>query len=187
MNKAKKLPYFLLSFIPAVGYWVLETYFSLTIALVGGIILAVLEMIVEKIFTDKIHTISKLNMFLVIFLGLISLWAQEGIWFKLQPTLTGVTLFVFLIFLKVRNKSIMLDMMREMNTEIPLPESFYLTLEWHLAIFVFVFALFMAYISIYQPTSVWIFWKTAGFYIAFFVFLLGEFVYLRSQNQRRRK
>ena len=38
-EKAKTKPYFLLSFIPALAYWLLETYSTLEVALIGGILL----------------------------------------------------------------------------------------------------------------------------------------------------
>ena len=50
MNGASK-PYFLLSFLPAVAYWYLETYYTLEVALIGGILLGVIEMVLEKKFT----------------------------------------------------------------------------------------------------------------------------------------
>ena len=84
----KTPPYFLMSFIPAVAYWILESNFSLEIALIGGIILGVLEMIVEKKFSGHVHTLSKVNLSLIVVLGVISLIAKEGVWFKLQPTFT---------------------------------------------------------------------------------------------------
>jgi intracellular septation protein len=187
MINSKKSPYFLLSFVPATGYWILETYFSLSVALVGGIILALLEMTIEKIFTKKLHTISKLNLFLILFLGGISLWAQEGIWFKLQPTFTGFSLFGFMCFFKLKKKSLMADMMKEINTELPFPEEVYLKLEWHLSLFLLFFALFMCYVAFNESTSTWIFWKTGGFYFAFFIFLIGEFFYMRKSVLRSRK
>lgn len=187
MNKNAAPPYFLLSFIPAVAYWLLETYFTLEVALVGGILLGILEMVLEKWFTGHVHTLSKLNIALVVVLGIISLIAKEGIWFKLQPTMTGISVASFLIYKKIQGHSLMLEMMTDLKQKVPLPPEIYKQLEWHMCLFLIGFAVFMAYIAIYESTSVWIFWKTGGFYAAFGVFMLLEMIFLRWYLRRLRK
>lgn len=187
MHSPKQPPFFLLSFIPALGYWLLETYTSLEIALVGGIILGVVEMTLEKVFTGYVHTLSKLNVALVVGLGGISLIAQEGIWFKLQPTLTGVAMAGFLLYQKSRGRSLMLSMLTDLKQKAPLPEEAYKKMEWHLCLFLLIFSAFMAHVAVNESTSRWLFWKTGGFYIAFGVFMVGEVIYLRRYLRRFRK
>jgi intracellular septation protein len=177
-------PYFLLSFIPAVAYWLLETYTTLEIALIGGIVLGLLEMALEKKFTGHIHTLSKLNVSLIVILGGISLIAKEGIWFKLQPTLTGLAVAGFLLFKKIKKESLMVQMLTDMKQTPPLPPEAYYRLEWHMAIFLVGFALFMGHVALNEPTSTWLFWKTGGFYIAFISFMIVEFIYLRFYLRR---
>jgi len=179
-------PFFLLSFIPAVAYWLLETYSTLEVALVGGILLGLIEMGLEKKFTGHVHTISKLNVALVVALGGITLIAREGLWFKLQPTLTGVAVAGFLLFKKVKDESLMLEMLKDMKQPVPLPPVAYKTMEWHLTIFLLAFAGWMAFVAIRETTAVWLFWKTAGFYIVFGSFAILEFIFLRWYLRRFR-
>jgi intracellular septation protein len=179
MNVKPNPPYFLLSFIPAVAYWLLETYFTLEVALIGGILLGLVEMVLERYFTGHVHTLSKLNIALVVILGMISLVAREGVWFKLQPTFTGLSVAAFFLYKKLKGQSVMLEMLTDLNQKPPLPPEVYVLLEWHMCLFLFGFACFMAYVAIYETTSTWIFWKTGGFYIAFGGFMLGEMVFLR--------
>jgi len=181
MNKPTqgKPPYFLLSFIPAVAYWLLETYTTLEIALIGGILLGILEMILEKHFTGHVHTLSKVNLTLIVILGGISLIAKEGVWFRLQPTFTGVGVAGFLIYKKLQGHSLMLDMIKDMGQIPPLSEVTYKIMEWHMTLFLLGFAIFMAKIAIYETTATWIFWKTGGFYIAFGGFMVLEMIYLK--------
>jgi intracellular septation protein len=186
MKNAQK-PYFLLSFIPALAYWYLETYYTLEIALVGGIVLGVLEMLLEKKFTGHIHTLSKLNVALIVVLGGISLMAQEGIFFKLQPTFTGIALAGFLVFKKFKNESLMVEMLSDMKQKPPLPPEFYKKMEWHLCLFLLSFAAFMGWIALTQTTSTWLFWKTGGFYIVFTAFMVIEMIYLQWIIRRVRK
>ena len=183
MKNAQK-PYFLLSFLPALAYWYLETYYSLEVALIGGIALGLVEILLEKKFSGHVHTLSKLNIALILFLGVISLLAKEGIFFKLQPTFTGVSIALYLLYKKVRNESLMLEMLKDLNQKPPMPEEFYKTLEWHMGIFLFSFATFMVWIAMKESTATWLFWKTAGFYIAFGGFMVIEILYIRFTSRR---
>lgn len=186
MSNAQK-PYFLLSFLPALAYWYLETYYTLEIALVGGILLGVIEMILEKKFSGHVHTLSKLNLALVVVLGGISLLAKEGVFFKLQPTFTGVAIAAFLVVKKLKNQSLMIEMLNDLKQKPPLPENVYKTLEWHMCLFLIGFAGFMAYVALKESTSTWLFWKTGGFYIAFGGFMIVEMLYLRWFMRRLTK
>lgn len=184
MKKDAQPPYFLLSFIPAVAYWYLETYYTLEIALIGGISLGVIEMLVEKYFSGHVHTLSKLNLALVVVLGGISLIAKEGIWFKLQPTLTGLAVAAYLLFKKFKNESLMLDMLKDMKQQVPFPAPVYRMMEWHLCLFLIGFAIFMAYVATQRTTADWLFWKTGGFYIVFGVFMVFEMVFINWYARR---
>lgn len=185
-KSAQGKPYFLLSFLPAIAYWLLETYFTLEVALIGGILLGVIEMALEKYFTGHVHTLSKVNLSLIVILGGISLLAKEGVWFRLQPTFTGVGVASFLIYKKIQGHSLMLDMLKDMGQIPPLPEETYKTMEWHMTLFLLAFAAFMAKVAIYDSTPTWVFWKTGGFYIAFGGFLVVEMIYLRFSLRRKK-
>jgi intracellular septation protein len=186
MNNPQK-PYFLLSFLPALAYWYLETYYTLEIALIGGIFLGILEMVLEKKITGHVHTLSRLNLILIIILGGISLVAKEGIFFKLQPTLTGLALSAFLIRKKIKNESLMMEMFKDMKQTPPLPENFYRKIEWHLSLFLIGFASFMAWVALKESTVTWLFWKTGGFYMAFGGFMIVEIIYLQWTFRRTHK
>lgn len=186
MNHAQK-PYFLLSFLPALAYWYLETYYTLEIALIGGIFLGVVEMLLEKKFTEHVHTLSKLNLVLIVVLGGISLIAKEGIFFKLQPTFTGVALSSFLIFKKYRNQSLMVEMLNDMKQKPPFSDEIYKTMEWHMCLFLIGFAVFMGWVALKETTSTWLFWKTGGFYIVFGAFMVLEMAYIQWSLRRSRR
>jgi intracellular septation protein len=186
-NPSKTKPYFLLSFLPALAYWLLETYSTLEVALIGGILLGVIEMILEKFFSGHIHTLSKVNLTLILVLGGIALVAREGVWFRLQPFFTGLGISGFLIFQKFQGRSLMLDMLKDMGQVPPLPEKIYKIMEWHLSLFLLIFAIFMAKVAVYDSTTTWLFWKTGGFYLAFAAFIMAEMIYLRIFVGRMRK
>jgi len=182
--KQRKNPFFLLSFIPAVAYWILETYTTLEIALIGGIILGILEMSFEKWYSGHIHTLSKVNLSLIVVLGGVALVAHEGVWFRLQPTFSGYGIAVFLIYKMIKKESLLWQMLKDMGQMPPFPEAIYKTIELHMVIFLLLFSTWMIKVAVYHTTANWLFWKTGGFYIVFGAFMVLEMFYLRFRMKR---
>ncbi len=147
--------------------------------------LAVVELIGEKIFTGKLHTLSVFNFFLIAFLGGISLIGNDGIWFKLQPAFTGIGIAGFLIFGVLKRKGLLLEMLEDMGkpTEHVRPAMF-ARLEKHLAAFFGLYGLWMVGVAIRASTDTWLFFKTIGFYLAFGFFLIFEWWDMRRQVRK---
>ncbi len=173
--------FFLISFLPAIAYWYLEENYSLQIALIGGMGLAIIEIALEKIFFKHIHSISKLNFFLILFLGVISLIGDEGIWFKLQPFFTGLFMGLLLIWKTSRGGSYFYEMIQTMNKALP-PRPLIMMMEKHSGFFLLLYGCFMALIAFRGTTEQWLFLKTIGFYIAFVLFMIFELFYLRQKR-----
>jgi len=176
--------FFLISFLPALAYWGLESFYDLKTALIGGTILCFLEISLEKIFTKHVHSISVLNFTLIVGLGAISLIASDGIWFKLQPFFTGVIMFIALIYKNLKGESFMLEVIKGFEMPQQLPESIMKTLEKHLAFFLLFYGFFMAYLAFYASTARWTFFKTIGLYLCFFVFMVFEMLLIRRKLQK---
>lgn len=171
--------FFILSFIPALAYWLIEIFYSEQQALMAGVILAVLEVSLEKIFTKKVHSLSILNGSLMFILGGMGYFFKEGILFKLQPTFTGVIFFIALFFKTKRGESFFLEILEEMGRNVP--PLFVKETEKNLGFFMLIYGLLMAFIAFYFSTGIWLFFKTGGFYIASFLFILGNTFYLRKR------
>jgi len=172
--------FFLISFLPALAYWYMEENYPLRIALGVGLILAVIEIIIEKVFTKHVHTLSKFNFFLILFLGGISLLGDDGIWFKLQPLFTGIGISGFMIYRLIRGKGLLFEMMEIMPEDKPRPPEFIVqALEKHVAAFFLLYGFFMGGLAIWGTTDQWMFFKTIGLYIVFFVFLIVEMFLIR--------
>jgi intracellular septation protein len=174
--------FFLISFLPAVAYWYLEEHYSLKTALIGGIILAVIEMILEKIFTKHIHKISLLNFVLMVALGGISFLGDSGIWFKLQPAFICFFFGLMFTFKLVKNESLMADLMKDMGKALPFSPELFHKLEWRLVFFFYGYALLMGYLALQAPTSWWVFMKTFGFYLSFGLYFIILLFWMRKQR-----
>lgn len=173
-----------LSFLPALAYWWLEETQPLTVALSVGMGLAVLEVVVEKVFTGRVHTLSRLNFGIIVLLGFLAIFAREGIWFKLQPTLTGYICGTWLALNQKRGRTMLAEALRDMGRPWPFPPEWLRDFERHVILFMFGFGTLMAYWSVYGTTAQWAFWKTGGQYLSFGAFMLLEFWWLRKKLTR---
>lgn len=183
MNKSQQNKFFLISFIPAVAYWYLEANYSLKVALIGGIGLAILELALEYILFKHTHKMSQINFGLIVFLGGLSLLGDEGIWFKLQPMFTGYIVGGFLLFKNVLGNSLMWEMIQEFN-ENPPPESLIATMEKHMSVLLICYGTFMGYVAWQMTTDQWLFFRTIGFYIVFAIFMIFELIYIRRKARQ---
>jgi intracellular septation protein len=170
--------FFLISFLPALAYWYLEENYPVSIAITGGLLLASLEMLLEKVFFKHIHKISKFNFILILFLGGLSLLGDEGMWFKLQPAITGMVVGIILFVGNISGKSLFVEMMSGFDKPLP-PADIINPLEKHLSYLFFFYGIFMIWVATTRTTDVWLFYKTIGFYIAMAVFFVIEYFLLR--------
>lgn len=184
MNKNVQKQMFWASFLPAIAYWYLEENYSLQIALLGGLILAIIEISLEWILTKHVHTLSRFNFFLILILGGIAFVAQDGIWFKLQPCFTGLMMGGYLLYRLLKKESLMLEMMKSMHSN-QMPDVIVMRMERDLSIFLILYGLFMAFIAVFAKTSSWLFFKTGGFYIATIIFFIFEMIFIRLNLRKK--
>jgi len=182
----KSSPFFLISFLPAVAYTILESCYPVRIAVIGGMTLSIIELVGEKLLTKKIHSISWMNMILVFVLGPLSLIASDGIWFKLQPSLSCFFFALFLGYKLITGMGLMQELVADTQRQV-LPKGLLRQLEWHFFIFLLGYAGVMAITALFFKTSVWLFFKTAGFYIASILFIIFEFCLIRFIALAHRK
>lgn len=175
--------FFLISFLPALAYWYLEENYPLRVALGIGLLLALLELAIEKLFTKKVHTISIFNFILILMLGGFSFLGDEGIWFKLQPCITGLAMGVFLFWRLKKGNGLLSEMFLEMNDARSehIPLFIIQKLEAHLVWLFLLYGSFMGFVAWKLSTDYWIFFKTIGFYIVFFIFMVVEMILLRKK------
>lgn len=183
MNKQNK--FFFISFIPAIAYWYLEANYDLKTALIGGVGLAIVEISFEKIYFKHVHKISLFNFYLILILGSIAFVGNDGIWYKLQPFFTGFFTSMFLFYQKYKKKSFLMETLIEMGKVPPIPAEFMQRMELHLAIFMLSYGSFMAIVAFTMNTDQWLFFKTAGFYLASFIFFGFEMFSMKKKLQNK--
>ena len=178
-NKGRKSNnFFLISFLPAILYWYLETKYPVKVALMGGIILSVLEVVFERLYIGHVHQLSKFNFFLIIFLGGFSLMEENGIWFKLQPTLSFWAIAAYMIWKLRKGKGFFLEMMNDIKPDGPKPAEFIMkSMERNMVVMFILYGCLMAVLAVYFDTSIWAFFKTAGFFVVMGIFMIIQIIH----------
>jgi len=179
--------FFLISFLPAILYWYLESQYPVKTALIGGIALSVAEILFEKFYSGHVHQLSKFNFFLIIALGGFSLMEENGIWFKLQPSLSLWAVSVYM-GLKLRNgRGFFKEMMMEMRPDAVHPPDFIMkSMERNMVIMFACYGILMGALAIWFPTSIWVFFKTAGLFVVMGIFMVIQMVLNKKAMQKAR-
>ncbi len=188
-NKKKTNLFFLISFLPAIAYWYLEASYPVKIALTGGIIISIIEILFEKLYLGHVHQISKLNFFLIVALGGISLLEEDGIWFKLQPCLSVWFMAGYMLYRTIKGNGFFNEMLEEMNSgeSQRLPDFILKKFEKNLIILFFLYGALMCYLAILAPTSYWAFFKSVGFLIIFVIFAIFQIFIIRKDLKNETK
>lgn len=179
--------FFILSFIPSIAYWYLESHYSLTIALIGGVGLAIVELLIEWIFTRHLHSLSKFNFFLLTFLAILSFLGEEGIWFKMQPALSSFGIASFLSLKLWCGEGLFEEMVKSMGKNRSLPTQFLRQLEMHFVILMVIYGSLMVVVGIFYTTDLWLFYKTIGSHLFLLAFFIFEIIYMRIRVRKYRK
>lgn len=166
---------FLTSFLPAVAYWYLDEHYPVKIALIGGISLSILEILFEKFYNKHVHSLSKFNFFLIVFLGGISLLGENGIWFKLQPALSFWGISIFFIYRLRNGRGVFNELIESMGQKRRPPEFLIKAMEVQITYLFIVYGILMAILAIWFPTSTWVFFKTIGLYLILGIFMGVQF------------
>ena len=189
----------LFSFLPAVGYAILDWYYPPHIAAAVGLGLGVVELVLEKLITHHWHTLSKVNFSLLFLLGLLTWYARDGFWFKLQPVLGSLGLAGILGVWRWKKKSLVQTLLAEfpLNQKAQanmrlVPPILWQAWERDLIIFLMVYAGVMFILAHYNARW-WAAGKTIGLYIATVLWGGGEIwlfrwrwrKYLQQQQQQQ--
>ena len=180
----------LFSFLPAIGYAILDWYYPPHVAAAAGLGLGVLELGLEKIITHHLHGLSKINFSLLFLLGLITWFARDGFWFKLQPALGSLGLAGILVWWRWRQKSFVQTLLAEfpLNAKAKenlrvVPPVLWQAWERDLVIFLLAYAGVMFILAHYNARW-WAVGKTVGLYVAAAVWGGGEILLFRWRWRR---
>lgn len=179
--KNVKNPFILLSFLPAVAFVIFDSFLPVREALIASVCLSVVEIIAEKFFLGHVHKLSMVNFSLIVLFGGVSLLEEDSLWFQLQGTFMGVAIAAVLLYRLKRGKSLMEEMLEEVNLPQRPPPEIMRMVEFHMCLFFLAHACVNAVIALYCPLSWWKFFKIGGFYALMIPYTVVEVILIRRR------
>ncbi len=172
--------------LPVIAFTVIEEKFGIIWGVVAGMVFSVGEMTWEWIRSRRISFVTLVTSFLILGLGAVSLFAKDGIWFKLQPALMegGLAIFLFASFLL--EKPFLLAVMEKQNQNVPVVLKEKLPgLTVRMAIFFGLHAALATWAAFSWSTSAWALLKGVGFTGSLLVYMAVEILVLRRRLQAK--
>lgn len=164
--------------IPVIAYTILETFYDPMTAVIGGMIIATIEILIEKLVFKHLLKLAMLNFILIAGLGGVSLVQENEIWFKLFPSLTSLFVGFYLLYQIRHGKSVLgefMDIMQPNNPQKHMLPFF----EREMAYFSIWFGGVMAVVPFAFSTNVWAFMKVFGSIILFFLHIAVRMLILK--------
>lgn len=156
--------------LPLVVYTIIEEYFGVFWGLIAGMALGIGEIVFERVRQGKVETITWVGNGLILGLGLISLFTQEGFWFRMQPAILELGMAGLLIGSWATQRSFLLLMARKQGAIERMPpalqpefESFVKGFTVRLGVFFLLHSLLATWAAFYWSTRAWVLLKGVGF------------------------
>lgn len=173
--------------LPILAFTWLEESYGLVWGLVGAIAFSTGEIILEYWREKRISYFSGITFIAIFVLGGISLLAQDGIWYKLQPALFELGMALVIVVFGFRGKPFLLWLMEQQGQH---PAEFlrarFAGISWRLAIFFFLQSAVTAWAAYFWSTLQWGMVKGIGFFASFFLYFGLEIFFLRRVASRQK-
>lgn len=178
---------FLGGLLPVIAYAIIEDRFGIFWGLIAGMVLGAGEILYEWRTRGKVDPITWGGNGLILILGGVSLFTQEGVWFKLQPALIEGAMGIALLGSVMLGRPLLWSLALKQGAVRPeMPEALRARMRQGMSGFTFRLSLFMflhaglaAWAALHWSTAAWSILKGVGFTLSFIVYLVVETFVLR--------
>jgi intracellular septation protein len=174
--------------LPLVIYTFVEEYYGTLWGLVAGMVFGVGEIIHERVTQGKVDAITWIGNGMLVVLGGISLFTQEGFWFKMQPAILEAFMAALLVgsVLKGRPFLILLAEKQRLFDKLDpirgaLMRKQFTGLTVRIGVFFFLHSLLAAWAAVHWSTRAWVILKGVGFTLSLLVYMLIEVWFMRRK------
>ncbi len=182
---------FLGGILPLIVFTLIEEKFGTYWGLIAGMFFGIGEVIYEKITQKKVATFTWVGNGLLLAMGAISIFTNEGIWFKLQPALIEIFMAALLIGSSLWNRPFLLMVAKKQNTLAQIPEALRPILEKQFSGFNFRMGLFFlahtilaVWVALYGSTRAWALLKGVGLTVSLIIYMGIEILFLRAKMKK---
>ncbi len=166
--------------LPVLAFTWLEDQYGIFWGVVGGMVFSLGEIGFEYWQDKRVSTISWIAAVAILVLGSVSMIAQDGIWYKLQPAIFEGAMALTIFALGLRGRPFLLWLM-EQQKQTP-PEFLrprFKNISWRLGCFFSLHTGLAIWAAISWSTRDWAILKGVGFITSFILYFGVEIYFLR--------
>ncbi len=173
--------------LPIIAFTVIEEVYGVVAGLIAGMVFGVGEILYEWIKFRRVQAMTWIGNGMLLGLGTISLFTQEGVWFKLQPAFLELGFAILLIGSRILKRPLLWEMAQKQGS-IPAhahPEIFMIMkngmagLTWRLGVFFALHSALAVWAALYWSTEAWAWLKGVGVTVSMLVYGVVEMAVLR--------
>jgi intracellular septation protein A len=171
-----------------VAFAVVERFYGAIGGALAGIIFGAGEICWELWRTRSVQKITWLSNALVLVFGILSLWEDNGVYFKLQPAALLLVFALLLFTTSWLKKPFLTALAKKQNPALP-PEAEALLNRMNFRLgFLFLFLTAISvHAAFYWSTAAWAILKGVGLPVLLAIYMAGEFIWLRISRARAKK
>ena len=170
------------SMVPLIGFWLVEKFWGLEAGLIVAIALGISEVLVVYIRERRFEPFSSCSAILVVGMGIISWQTGQGVFIRLKPAVMEGAFALAFIVSSLLKKPIMLLLARKQFGDIEFDDfqiQYFNGVNFRVGLLFLLHTLITIYAAVWMSTDAWIFVRGVLFYILFFIYFIGEFIYSR--------
>lgn len=184
-KKKQMLSLFFGGLLPIIAFTVIEDNYGIFYGLIAGLFFGVAEIIYELVRYKKVSQMTLISNGLILIMGSVSLFLNDGIWFKLQPAIFEFGFFIFLFTTWILKKPFLKSIIEKQNPEVP--EIFKIKLNgitFRLSLFFLIQSIIATYAALYWSTEAWALLKGVGLFISMAIYMAIEMFWIKFSLRR---
>lgn len=185
MNKPPVMSLLFGGLLPIVAFTVIEDRYGPLYGLMAAMAFGIGELIYEKVKFKKISGVTWMGNSLVIGLGIVSIFTQDGLWFKMQPAILEIFFAAMLWVTHATGKPLLVELTKKQNPDLP-PEVFVFLkgVNFRCGIFFLIQAAIAVWAALNWTTQMWALLKGVGVTVTFILYMLAEVLVFRLRLKK---
>lgn len=167
-------------FFPILAFAVVEQFWGTLGGVLAGLVFGVGEVLFEMRKTGKVQGITLVSSGLVVFLGALSLWENDGLFFKLQPTVVLLLFGGTFVLTGLLRRPLLVALAKKQNRTLsPFLMQRFRKMNSRMGFLLIGIGVLNAWAAVKLSTSSRALLKTVGVPMIFGLYLLGELLSIR--------
>jgi len=172
------------SLLPVIAFAVIESWKGPVWGTVAGLVFGAGEVFFEWRSQGQVSRLTMISNAFIFVLGIITIYTEEGVWFKLQPAILIFVMALALIISSFRGTPVLISLAKKQNPNFPAAlEVFFRRLNLRLGLFFLALTALSVEAAFHWSTASWALLKTVGAPVLMGVYLLVEILLFRFRNK----